>query len=85
MTDEILELAEAVRPKLVADGMFLVGLDIVDNKLLEINVQTPGGLNSAGQLAGEDFIKEVIHALERKVAHAKEQGRVFDNVILATL
>src|SRR5690349_13370413 len=29
VTDEMLKLAEIVRPKLVADGMFLVGLDIV--------------------------------------------------------
>ncbi len=29
ITDEHLRLAEIVRPKLVQDGMFLVGLDIV--------------------------------------------------------
>ena len=29
VTNEMLEVAEAVRPKLIEDGMFLVGLDIV--------------------------------------------------------
>jgi glutathione synthase len=39
----MLGIAEMVRPKLISDGMFLVGLDIVGDKLLEINVFTPGG------------------------------------------
>ena len=43
------QMVEVVRPKLVADGMFLVGLDIVGDKLMEINVFSPGGLGSAQQ------------------------------------
>ena len=46
-TETALRLVELVGPKLVADGMFLVGLDIVKDKLMEINVFTPGGLGSA--------------------------------------
>ncbi len=40
-------IAEVVRPKLVQDGMFLVGLDIVGDKLMELNVFSPGGLGSS--------------------------------------
>jgi glutathione synthase len=47
ITDTHLRVAEVVRPKLVQDGMFLVGLDIVGDKLMEINVFSPGGLGSA--------------------------------------
>ena len=47
ITNQHLQLAEIVRPKLVQDGMFLVGLDIVGDKLMEINVFSPGGLGSA--------------------------------------
>lgn len=85
VTDQMLELAEIVSPKLVEDGMFLVGLDIVGSKLMEINVQSPGGLHSAGTLEDRNFVREVVHALERKVAYAREHQRVFDNVALATL
>ena len=35
------EMVEVVRPKLVSDGMFLVGLDIVGDKLMEINAPPP--------------------------------------------
>ena len=47
ITDQHLRIAEIVRPKIVQDGMFLVGLDIVGDKLMEINVFSPGGLGSA--------------------------------------
>ncbi|MBZ0187199.1 MAG: hypothetical protein K8F91_13205, partial [Candidatus Obscuribacterales bacterium] len=67
ITPEILELVEVVRPRLVSDGMFFVGLDIVGNKLLEINVFCPGGLGNAGRLEGVDFVPEIIRILERKL------------------
>jgi glutathione synthase len=85
VTDEMLEIAEIVRPKLIADGMFLVGLDIVGNKLMEINVFSPGGLGSAAKLEGVDFNRPVIEAMERK-ADYREWGRgTIDNRRLATL
>jgi glutathione synthase len=80
-----LRLVELVRPKLVADGMFLVGLDIVKDKLMEINVFTPGGLGSAQSATGVDFAEVVIHDLERKVRCRRHYGRNLTNVQLATL
>jgi glutathione synthase len=47
--------------------MFLVGLDILGNKLLEINVFSPGGLGTAASLEGLDFTAAVIEGLEKKV------------------
>ena len=80
-----LRLVELVRPKLVADGMFLVGLDIVKNKLMEINVFTPGGLGSAQQLTGVDFSEVVIRDLERKVRCKASYGASISNVQIATI
>jgi glutathione synthase len=68
---EMLEVAEVVRPKLVRDGMFLVGLDIVGNKLLEINVFSPGGLGTATGFEEVDFTAAVIEALEEKSGRAR--------------
>ena len=67
MTAKDLKIAEIVRPKLVQDGMFLVGLDIVGDKLMEINVFSPGGLGSAQKFTKVNFCRYVIHALQRKV------------------
>jgi glutathione synthase len=81
----MLQLAEIVRPKLVKDGMFMVGLDIVGDKLMEINVMSPGGLNAAQLLEKAPFCRQVIHAVERKVAYAQDYHRHFDNAELAIL
>lgn len=78
ITDVDLRIAEIVRPKLVQDGMFLVGLDIVGDKLMEINVFSPGGLGSAQQFANIRFTRYVIEALERKVDYMSFYGRNFD-------
>lgn len=85
LTDDAFRLAETVRPKLVQDGMFLVGLDIVGDRLMEINVFSPGGLGSAQRVEGVNFNNAVIDALERKVAYSTSYRRRFDNVDMATL
>jgi len=43
--------------------------DIVEDKLLEVNLFSPGGLNIAGKLAKEDFCTVLIETLEKKVAY----------------
>lgn len=85
VNDVVLRVAEIVRPKLVQDGMFLVGLDIVGEKLMEINVFTPGGLGSAQKFEGVNFAHAVLHALEQKVEYMQYYRRKFDNVEMATL
>jgi glutathione synthase len=66
--DTILRLAELVGPRLAEDGMFLAGLDIVGDRILEINVFSPGGFGSVEQLTGVDFNEIVVAALERKLS-----------------
>lgn len=85
VTDQMLELANIVRPKLVQDGMFLVGLDIAGDKLMEINVFSPGGLTSISEMYDLDFIGAVVNALEEKVYYMRYYGRRFDNREIATL
>lgn len=78
-----LELVEIVRPKLMQDGMFLVGLDIVGNKLMEINVFSPGGFGSAQKFENVNFSEGVIKALERKTQAMAYYRRRFDNTNMA--
>ena len=80
-----LRIAEIVRPKLVQDGMFLVGLDIVGDKLMEINVFSPGGLGSAQQFEKTNFSVTVIEAMEKKVEYMRHYGRNFNNVDMCCL
>jgi glutathione synthase len=85
INDRILAIAELVRPKLVEDGMFLVGLDIVGDKILEINVFTPGGIPDIAALHDIDFSEEIIAALENKVAIHKAYAGQLSNRAIATL
>ena len=80
-----LEVAELIRPKLVADGMFLVGIDIVGDKILEVNVFSPGNLKSCSDLVGVDFSVPILESIERKVGIASQYAQTFDNRHLAVL
>ena len=59
-------IVEAMRDKLVADGMFLVGIDVIGGTVVEINAESPGGLQSLERLYGIDVGPTVIEALERR-------------------
>jgi glutathione synthase len=85
VTDRMLELAEAVRPRLVVDGMFLVGLDIAGDRLLEINVFSPGGVGSASRFEGVDFTQPILDAIEAKLAHRSRYADPMPNHELAVL
>lgn len=83
--DDMLELASIAGPKLVKDGIFFAGLDVVGSKLVEINTISAGGLNIASKLQAVDFGSAVIQAVERKVFYKRHYGEHIRNIELATL
>ena len=83
--DTMLRIVDQVRPKLLQDGVFMVGLDIVGDKLMEVNVFSPGGINDAAAIEGIDFNEPVIAALERKVYYQKLYGNRITNRELAVM
>ena len=85
INETVLHIAELVRPKLIQEGLFIVGLDIAGDKLMEVNVFSPGGLYSMEEFEEVPFSAAVIEALEHKVAIKKHYGLDFSNVQLATM
>lgn len=83
--EAMLKLADALRPKLIKDGMFLIGIDIVGDKLMEVNVFSPGTLNLMSDTYGVDFCKAVIQSIERKIQYKEIYGSDVDNATLAVL
>jgi glutathione synthase len=83
--DKILKMCKIIKPKLVRDGMFLVGLDIVGDKLLEVNVFCPGGIDKAEKYEGINFAELIMDEMEQKVESAKYYKDDFDNKEIATL
>jgi len=66
-TDDERRICDLLRPRLVADGLYFVGVDLVGDKILEINVFAPGGIHNINELYGIDVGAAVIKDLERKV------------------
>ena len=83
--EEMRELVKILKPKLIEDGMFLVGADIVGNKLMEINVFSPGALNMISKMNDINFGEMVIESIENKVAYKKLYGNYISNISIATL
>lgn len=66
VTEDTLALVKKVSAKLRSDGMYLVGLDIVGDKIMEINVFSPGALSAASSLNEVDYIAYLIQDVEEK-------------------
>lgn len=61
------EIAEAIGPVLAARGLLLVGLDIIGDKLTEINVTSPTCFQEISQQSGVDVAALWQDAVERQV------------------
>ncbi len=72
-------------PKLIKDGLFFVGLDVVKDKLLEINVLSPGGLDHFGEIGLPDFSDQIIDSIEKKVEYKNLYHGQIENKVLATM
>lgn len=85
LTDAMKKIIRITAPKLIRDGLFFVGLDIVKDKLIEINVLSPGGLDHFRDIGLPDFSGVVIDAIERKMEYKKLYGQKISNQVLATM
>ena len=61
-------IIETIRPRLLADELFFVGLDVIGGKLIEVNVTSPTLIQQMSRLSGENLSARVIDALEDKAA-----------------
>lgn len=85
LTPEIKRIVELTAPKLIRDGFFFVGLDVVKDKLIEINVMSPGGLYYGQNIGLPEFTDSIIEAIERKVEYKELHKDEFSNKMLATM
>jgi len=61
------EICEAIKDRLVKDGLFLVGIDIIGDKLVGVNCVSPGGIPQINELDKVRLEKKVIDFVERQV------------------
>jgi len=61
------EICETIGPHLKRMGLILVGIDVIDGNLTEINVTAPTGLRAIKRLGGPDLAVDVWDVIESKV------------------
>jgi glutathione synthase len=59
-------LCDLLRPKLLADGLYFVSVDMAGDKILELNVFAPGGIHSLREIYRIDAAAVIIRDLERR-------------------
>ena len=52
-----MEICESIGPELVQRGLLLVGIDIIGNKLTEINVTSPTGFREIQKFSNINLAK----------------------------
>lgn len=66
VTPEEQRIITDIAPRLRADGLVFVGLDVIGGKLTEVNVTSPTGIQELSRHRGEDVAAKVIQWVERK-------------------
>jgi glutathione synthase len=59
-------MIDALAPKLAEDGLHFVGLDVIGERLTEVNVTSPTGIQELSRHLGRDVAAEVIAWAEEK-------------------
>ena len=67
LNEKELHLCKTIGPKLVEDGLLLVGLDLMGEKLIEVNVCSPGGFVEINET------KSIENKLQKNVIDFAEQ------------
>lgn len=74
LTEREKEICRQIAPKLLSDGLYLVGIDLICGKLIEINVVSPGGIADIEQLTGVKLQEKVIDFVERMVNEGRRDN-----------
>ncbi|HET8849369.1 MAG TPA: hypothetical protein VFM78_05740, partial [Marinobacter sp.] len=81
LTDEQKRVCRKIGPKLVADGLDFVGLDLIGERLLEVNVCNPGGITNINRLSKVKLQKQVIDFLEDRVSERREKHAELEHLM----
>ncbi len=71
LDDDDRQIIRAVAPFLRANGLLLVGLDVIGGRLTELNVTSPTGIRHIEALENRNVSAPVLDCLERKAAELK--------------
>jgi glutathione synthase len=77
--DQDKEICRIIKNRLIQDGLYFVGIDVIGNKLVEINTVSPGGIPRINRLNQVKLEVDVIDFVEQKTremkAHVSPKGQ----------
>ncbi len=65
------DMCKLIGPKLVRDGLYFVGIDVINGKLIEVNVLSPGGIMRINKLNRVKLQAKVIDFIENVIKTKK--------------
>ncbi|MDF9861802.1 glutathione synthetase [Methylorubrum pseudosasae] len=74
LTEREREICATIGPELRRRGLILVGIDVIDGHLTEINVTSPTGIRTIKRLGGPDLAVSVWDAIEVRLAARRSLG-----------
>lgn len=69
------DLCERIKPKLREDGLYFVGIDIIGNKLVEINCISPGGIPRINRFDDVKLESKVVDFIEERISESKPRKK----------
>ena len=80
LTKDEIKLCKIIGKKLVRDGLFFAGLDLIGGKLIEVNVMSPGAITEYNRLNKTKLQVKIIDYLERVVEERAQEAELKNKV-----
>jgi glutathione synthase len=68
------DICRAMAPRLRADGLWFVGLDVIGGLVTEVNVTSPTGIQEIDRLEGTNLAAHVLDFVEQRAARLVRAG-----------
>jgi glutathione synthase len=72
VTEKEKKLCLTIKDKLIRDGLYFVGIDVIGDKLVEVNCVSPGGIPRINRLNNVKLEAKVIDFIEKNAKKMKE-------------
>jgi glutathione synthase len=74
VTEKEKEICRILKERLIRDGLYFVGIDLIGDKLVEVNCVSPGGIPRINRLSKVKLETKVIDFIEQKVKQMREKS-----------